>query len=335
MDFLPNRNNYRLILFLVCTFLYIQPSLAQKEVYSVPVNGERKTFKSLEEAGRKWFDLNRKSDTNDETQNQYIDCKKSESGSSVVVIIQQTRINRAGSGGSEKPEKVTDPPTTEITDIDIEIEDEVKVAAKGEEGGPARSNGSSNSTLPKIGEELSVPYKDGRARAKVVDTSGRVVTVLEKSKSVSGDVKHSILKETFSAQLASKEIIRWTEERTRLMANRPPYKKGLVETVWNNAQQPDGSVRDPAEPFEKLEWVEGKNRYTQWHMGHVNDHQYSKLVDEFIDGKIDWDKFIDEYNKAENYAPELPIKNMRKGVNAEPKPQERRSKGALTGLSVP
>lgn len=196
------------------------------------------------------------------------------------------------------------------------------LAVKGEEGRSASSNGGNNSILPNIGEELSVPYKDARARAKVLDTLGRFVLISEKSKSASGDITHSIPKETFRAQLASKEIIRWTEERARLMANRPPYKNGLVETVWDKAKRPDGSVHDPAAPFERLEWVKGKSRYAQWHMGHVNDHQYSKLVDEFIDGKIVWDKFIEEYNKAENYAPELPIKNMRKGVNAEPKPQQ-------------
>ena len=135
----------------------------------------------------------------------------------------------------------------------------------------------------------------------------------------SSDVQESKRPQEVKVLLQNKEVRIYSEERAYLMENRPKYSAGLEQTVWNNAKKLDGGVQDPNPPHEKLEWDKKKSRYDQWHMGHKPAFKYSKLVDKFIDDKISWEEFIKEYNKADNYYPELPAKNMSHGYEAEPK----------------
>jgi hypothetical protein len=46
-----------------------------------------------------------------------------------------------------------------------------------------------------------------------------------------------------------------------------------------------------------------------WDAGHKQDHKYSELVDEYIDGIISWEEFLEEYHNANNYYPEDPHEN--------------------------
>ncbi len=125
MTFRIKRQNSQVLLLLLLGTLLMRQLHAQKpvrkEVFIVPVGNGYDTCQTIDQAGRKWFDLNRKSDKGDESQNTYKGSTKSESGSSVLVAIQHTWINRAGEGGAAKPEKVTDPVTSESTNIMIDF----------------------------------------------------------------------------------------------------------------------------------------------------------------------------------------------------------------------
>ena len=157
------------------------------------------------------------------------------------------------------------------------------------------------------GEELTIPYKKGNTRATVVEVNDDFVVVSYKSRSKKspGDVKESILKSKYEELLKSGKIIRWTQERTRLMNKRPDYAPGLVEKVWEKAvkDSPDGIVRDP-NTKEVLNWDKTKTRNGQWDMGHKKGAKYSDLVDSLVDGQITYEEFLKEYNDSMNYQPE-------------------------------
>jgi polyhydroxyalkanoate synthesis regulator phasin len=170
----------------------------------------------------------------------------------------------------------------------------------------------------KVDDILSVPYKNGRARATVLEISKDFVTILINSKSRSGDIRNMIPRARFKTMLDDHEIFIWSELRTYLMNNRPKYVAGLVEQVWENAIQADGKVRDPNPLYEELTWHRNKSRFDQWHMGHKPKYKYSRLVDRLVNEEIDWDQFIEDYNNPDNYNPELPSKNMGHGFESEP-----------------
>ena len=171
----------------------------------------------------------------------------------------------------------------------------------------------------KVGDLLSAPYKNGRARAKVLDITKDFVTILIRTKKGgTGDIKNMIPRDRFKQMLDDGDIFIWSELRAYLMSHRPKYVKGLVNQVWNNAIQADGKVRDPNPPYEVLTWHRSQSRFDQWHMGHKPKYKYSKLVDKLVNDEIDWDEFLEEYNTADNYYPELPSKNMGHGFESEP-----------------
>ena len=193
-------------------------------------------------------------------------------------------------------------------------------------GVPPASGGKSGTNADiknlKTGDLLSVPYKNGRGRAEVLEITTDFVTILIKTKKGgTGDIKNLIPRSRFKDLLNTGDIFIWSELRQFLMNNRPKYAAGLVQQVWDNAAaiQADGKVRDPNPPYEILTWHRSKSRYLQWHMGHKPGHKYSDLVDQLVNEEIDWDTFIAEYNKPGNYSPELPSKNMGHGFeDAEP-----------------
>jgi hypothetical protein len=45
-------------------------------------------------------------------------------------------------------------------------------------------------------------------------------------------------------------------------------------------------------------------------MGHRPGHECRKLVDDYVEGKITWDEFIQEYNNPNNYWPGHPLENI-------------------------
>jgi hypothetical protein len=85
--------------------------------------------------------------------------------------------------------------------------------------------------------------------------------------------------------------------------NRPAYGKNQVEEVWEDAIQPDGKVYDPF-TGEELQWDTTKPRTGQWDMGHKPGHEYNKLWNDYIDGVIDKETFLERYRDPDNYFPQ-------------------------------
>jgi Domain of unknown function (DUF4157)/HNH/ENDO VII superfamily nuclease with conserved GHE residues len=161
-----------------------------------------------------------------------------------------------------------------------------------------------------VGENVTVPYKSGRTRAEVVEVDDQFIKFRYQSrKGDRGTITQQMRREDFERMLTEGKAIRWTAERRRLMTKRPEYDTGLVEDVWNRAKQPDGKVYDP-HTGQELTWDPSKNRWDQWHMGHRPGHKYSKLVDDYVEGKITWKEFMKEYNNPNNYWPEHPLENI-------------------------
>lgn len=174
-----------------------------------------------------------------------------------------------------------------------------------------------------VGEQLTVPIQGAR-RAQVVSIrreviGGREFTMYElriAKDSRTGFDNGSTVRVTdvtLREWFAEGRAIRWTQERARLMRTRPNYEEGLVDRVWEASKGPDGKVRDPHDSEIELHWDRNKNRFDQWHMGHKPGHEYSKLVDRYVEGQISWDQFIAEYNNPNFYHAEDPVGNMGHG----------------------
>ncbi len=104
------------------------------------------------------------------------------------------------------------------------------------------------------------------------------------------------------------DIEKVNEERKHLIENRPIHKAEFRNDVWEAApKETDANgvdfVRDPNIRTIKL----FKNK--PWDVGHKKDKKYSDLVDEYIDGDIDWEGFLKEYHSVKNYHPEDPHEN--------------------------
>lgn len=90
--------------------------------------------------------------------------------------------------------------------------------------------------------------------------------------------------------------------------SRPSFRDGVVEEVWENAKGPDGLVRDP-NTGDIIEWNSGESRNGVWDMGHIPEEKYSKVHDQYMNGEITKDEFLNWYNDPANYRPEIPSNN--------------------------
>lgn len=90
--------------------------------------------------------------------------------------------------------------------------------------------------------------------------------------------------------------------------SRPSYAPGQIEQVWDNAMDENGQVFDPYSG-EELQWDKSEPRNGQWDMGHNPGQTYKELWQDYRDGKIDHDTFIDEYQDPNNYRPQSPYTN--------------------------
>ncbi len=90
--------------------------------------------------------------------------------------------------------------------------------------------------------------------------------------------------------------------------SRPSFRKGVVETVWENAKDPDGFVRDP-NTGEIINWNPGESRKGVWDMGHIPGEKYSVVHERYMRGEMTKKEFVDWYNDPDNYQPELPHNN--------------------------
>lgn len=112
---------------------------------------------------------------------------------------------------------------------------------------------------------------------------------------------------------AAADVSTGTEESVALAEkyakNRPKFRQGTINKVWEAAKDANGKVYDP-NTFEELTWDKFKSRYDQWHMGHKPGFEYRKLIDRLKRGQINKQQFLDEYNNPNNYRPESPAANM-------------------------
>ena len=112
-----------------------------------------------------------------------------------------------------------------------------------------------------------------------------------------------------------------TIERRYLSRNRPSFRKGVVEQVWQCAKRnANGEVVD-INTGQVLKWDKNKSRADQWHMGHKSGHEWRDLRQKYIEGEITWKEVLDEYNNPDNYIPEDPISNMSGAHEATPRPK--------------
>ena len=90
--------------------------------------------------------------------------------------------------------------------------------------------------------------------------------------------------------------------------NRPSYRKGQVDEVWENAKDPlTGKVYDPT--GKEITWDKTKPRNGQWDMGHIPGEKYSEMHKLYMDGTITKKEFLEWYKNPKNYRPELPSTN--------------------------
>lgn len=90
--------------------------------------------------------------------------------------------------------------------------------------------------------------------------------------------------------------------------SRPKYANDQVQKVWDAAKQSDGKVYDP-NTGEELTWDPDKSRAGQWDMGHKPGNEYWRLHEDYMDGKISKEEFLEKYRDPDNYQPESPSAN--------------------------
>lgn len=80
------------------------------------------------------------------------------------------------------------------------------------------------------------------------------------------------------------------------------WRTGMRDTVWDNAKDSHGRVRDP-----------GTGRYMSknqpWDMGHKPGYEFYKHQESARERGIDRKTFLDEYYNVDHYRPELPSSN--------------------------
>lgn len=90
---------------------------------------------------------------------------------------------------------------------------------------------------------------------------------------------------------------------------RPAWRAGMRDKVWEQAKDAHGRVRDP---------VSGKymSKNQPWDMGHKPGYEFKKHQESAAQRGISREKFINEYNNPDHLRPELPSSNRsHKGEN--------------------
>jgi ribosomal protein S20 len=92
---------------------------------------------------------------------------------------------------------------------------------------------------------------------------------------------------------------------------RPPYGPDQVGDVWDDAKDANGDVwvRDKDGNRVKVEWEPGEPRRDVWDMGHVPEHEYRDLLDDYLHHRITKEEFLEEYRDPDNYQVEHPGRN--------------------------
>lgn len=90
---------------------------------------------------------------------------------------------------------------------------------------------------------------------------------------------------------------------------RPSFRKKTKNDAWDSAKDAEGSVHDPKT---------GKTmkRNEPWDMGHKEGYEFWKHQESAQSRGISRQQFIDEYNNANHYRPELPSSNRSHSLEA-------------------
>ena len=107
---------------------------------------------------------------------------------------------------------------------------------------------------------------------------------------------------------------------------RPKYKKGQVKEVFDNTHARQAAdppapdlpplrenqiyVQDIEGDWSKVTWRPGDARRGIWDMRHLSDRKYSVLHDDYMNGRISREEFLDEYTTADNYFAEGSMRNQ-------------------------
>ena len=162
-------------------------------------------------------------------------------------------------------------------------------ARQGADGAVLPTNSQDSITIKPVDEQVGSGYNGGtnsKGATEIIHRDGSVEIIGE------GDIIEVIDKRPY---LNPK--------------NRPSYRKGLVELVWNLAKKlGNGVVRDP-HTQDIIAWEPGQNRQGVWDMGHIKEAKYSEMHQRYLDGEMTPEEFRDWFNDPENYTPELPKNN--------------------------
>jgi hypothetical protein len=155
---------------------------------------------------------------------------------------------------------------------------------------------------------LKAKYDKGKFLADVtkIDKKKKEETHKFRYTKLTKDTENNTFAE-FKKKWDKGDIEKVNNERQQLIQNRPSHKSDFRDNVWKTApKEYDNNgvefVRDPNIRTIKLY----KNK--PWDAGHKKDHKYSVLVDEYIDGDIDWDEFLVEYHRKVIITQKIPTK---------------------------
>ena len=105
------------------------------------------------------------------------------------------------------------------------------------------------------------------------------------------------------------DIIETIDKRPYLdPKNRPSFRKGVPEKVFERVRKKYGVVKDPLTGT-VIEWEPGQPRNGVWDMGHTPTQKYSEVHQRYLKGEMTPKEFRDWYNNPDNYRPELPSTN--------------------------
>ncbi|WP_284694006.1 GH-E family nuclease [Paraclostridium ghonii] len=100
-----------------------------------------------------------------------------------------------------------------------------------------------------------------------------------------------------------KNAIKKVTENKEVSYKRPSgFRKGVRDTVWDNAKNSNGDVIDPL--TRKV-----MNKSEPWDMGHKPGFEFRKHKQSAKERGISRKEFLDEHNKPSHYRPELPSSN--------------------------
>jgi hypothetical protein len=92
---------------------------------------------------------------------------------------------------------------------------------------------------------------------------------------------------------------------------RPGYGPDQVDDVWRNSMDENGEVwvEGPDGDPVQIEWEPGDPRRDVWDMGHLPEHEYRHLRNQYLNHEISYEEFMRQYRDPANYQVEHPCVN--------------------------